>query len=106
MLDVLQIEGFVSDQGEDSARRADHDVRAALLQDLLVLLDGHAAEEHGHLHGGHVFGETLVLLTDLKGQLARVTHDQHRHLGHRKTESAPSSTSVADKVLSTTDYNL
>lgn len=85
VLDVLQVEGFVADQGENSARRPYHDVRAALLQYILVLLDGHAAEEHGHLDRGHVLGEALVLLTDLKGQLTRVTHDQNRHLHHRNT---------------------
>lgn len=88
VLDVLQVEGFVAHQREDSARRPDHDVRAALLQDVLVLLDGHATEEHGHLDRGHVLGEALVLLADLKSQLTRVTHDQHRHLHHRNTNGS------------------
>lgn len=33
-----------------------------------------------HLDTGHVLGETLILLADLKGQLPRVAHDQDRHL--------------------------
>lgn len=33
-----------------------------------------------HLDIGHVLGETLILLADLKGQLPRMAHDQDCHL--------------------------
>ena len=81
MLDVLQVQGLVADQRQDASWRAHHDVGAVLLQDVLVLLDGHATEEHGRLDSGHVLGEALVLLADLEGQLSRVTHDQDGDLG-------------------------
>lgn len=80
MFDVLQTEGLVPDERQDATRRPDDNVRAVLLQDVLVLLDGHAAEEHGRFDCGQVLGEALVLFTDLEGQFPRVTHDQHRHL--------------------------
>ena len=81
VLDVLQDQGLPADQGQRAARRPDHNVGAVLLQHLLVLLDGHAAEEHGRSHRGHVLGEALVLLADLEGQLPRVAHDQNGDLG-------------------------
>ena len=81
MLDVLQVQGLVADQSQDASWRAHHDVGAVLLQDVLVLLDGHATKEHGRLDSGHVLGEALVLLADLEGQLSRVTHDQDGDLG-------------------------
>lgn len=84
VLDVLQDQGLSPDEGQCAAGRAHHDVGAVLLQHLLVFLDGHAAEEHGCSHSGHVLGEALVLLADLEGQLSRVAHDQHRHLGESR----------------------
>ena len=74
VLDALEVEGLGADEAEDAARGADHDVRAVLLQGLLVLVDGHTAEEDGDLQVLHVLGETLVLLRDLEGQLTGVAH--------------------------------
>ena len=74
VLDALEVERLGADEAEDAARGADDDVRAVLLQGLLVLVDGHAAEEDGDLEVLHVLGEALVLLGDLEGQLARVAH--------------------------------
>ena len=70
MLDVLQVEGLVPAEGQDPARGAHHDVGAAALHHLLVLLDADPAEEHGRLHGVEVLAEPLVLLVDLKGKLS------------------------------------
>lgn len=75
MLDVLQSKGLVPDEGQDAAWRPDDDVRAVLLQDLFILLDGQATEEHCRFYCGHVLGETLVLFADLEGQLSCVAHD-------------------------------
>ncbi len=52
---------------------------------LLVLLNGHASEEDGHLDAVHVLGEALVLLADLEGQFARVAQHDHRHLEAENT---------------------
>lgn len=75
MLDILQTERLVPDQGEDTAGSSDNDVRAVLLQDVLVFLDRQATKEYCCFYGGHVLGETLVLFADLEGQLSCVTHD-------------------------------
>jgi hypothetical protein len=37
-----------------------------------------------NLDAGHVLGETLVLLADLEGQLAGMTHDDDRNLKRQK----------------------
>lgn len=75
MLDVLQAKVLVPGESEDAARGPNHDVGAVLLQNLFVLLDVHASKEYSCLYCGHVLGETLVLFTDLEGQLSRVAHD-------------------------------
>ena len=49
VLDALEVEGLGADQSEDAAGGADDNARAVLLQRLLVLVNGHAAEEDGHL---------------------------------------------------------
>lgn len=75
MLDVLQAEGLVPGESEDAARCSNNDVRAVLLQHLLILLDGQATKEYCCLYRGHVLRESLVLFTDLEGQLSCVAHD-------------------------------
>lgn len=77
VFDVLEAEGLVADESEDTPRRPHHNVWAVLLHHLLVLLDGQAAEEHCHLHRGHILGEAFILFTDLEGQLTCMTHHQH-----------------------------
>lgn len=77
MLKVLQVKLLVLDQSQDAAGRSDHNVRIHSLQQFLVLLDGHSAEEHANLGGRHVLAEALVLLGDLEGQLSGVAHDEH-----------------------------
>lgn len=80
VFDVLQIECLAATESKHPAGGADHDVGAVLLQDLLILLHGHAAEENGDLDIVHVLAESLVLLADLEGQLPGVTQDNHGHL--------------------------
>lgn len=77
VLQVLEIEFLVANQRQDASWCADNDVRCRRLQRLLVLLDRHAAKEHGNLDAGHILAETLVLLADLESELTRVTHDEH-----------------------------
>ena len=52
----------------DAARGADHHLGRLVLQLLAVLLDVDAAEEVGHLDGGHVGGEARELVADLHAQ--------------------------------------
>lgn len=75
MLDILQVKVLVPGESEDAAWGPNHNVRAVLLQDLFILLDGQATKEYRRLYRGHVLGETLVLFTDLEGQLSCVAHD-------------------------------
>lgn len=75
MLDILQDEGLVPDEGQDAAWCSNNDVRAVLLQHILILLDGQATKEHCCFYCGHVLREALILFTDLEGQLSCVAHD-------------------------------
>ena len=49
VLQVLQVEFLGAHEREQPAGRADDDVRAFLLDDFLIVGDGHASEEHSHL---------------------------------------------------------
>ena len=69
MLDVLGVEGLVLHQSQDATGGPDHDVRAVVLQGLLVLLDADTTKEHRDLDVVKVLAESLVLLVDLEGQL-------------------------------------
>ena len=53
---------------------------AVVLQHLLVLGNGHPAEEDSDLDVGQKLGESFILLADLEGQLPGVAHHQDRHL--------------------------
>lgn len=85
VFDVLQVEDLAVDQRQGASGCSHHNVWAVLLQHFLVLLHGHAAEEHRHLDSRHVLGETLVLFADLEGQLSGVAHDKHGHLKNKQT---------------------
>ena len=74
VLDVLGVEGLVLDQGQDSSGGTDHDVRAVVLQHLLILLDADTTKEDRDLDVVKVLTETLVLLVDLEGQLPKNGH--------------------------------
>lgn len=51
-----------------------------VLQDLGILLNGSATIEYAGLDVGHVFGESVVFVANLEGQLTGVAHDQNRTL--------------------------
>jgi hypothetical protein len=76
MLEMLQVELLVADEGENAAGCADNDMRCHRLQRLLVLLNRHAAEEHSDLNARHVLAEALIFLADLESELASMTHDE------------------------------
>ena len=76
MLQLVELEVTGLDQLLNAAGRADNDVRRRLLQQLLLVLDGHAAVEARDAHLREVLGETLELLADLEGELARVREHQ------------------------------
>ena len=80
VLEVFQVECLGLDEREDTAGSADDDVWTVVLEDALVFRDDQSAEEDGNLDGVHVLTEALVLLADLKCQLARVAHYQNGHL--------------------------
>jgi len=79
-LQVVQLQLLLLQQLQHPARRAHHYVGHLALQQLAVLRDGDAAEEHLHLHVRQVLGEAEVLLADLIGQLAGVAEDEGVHL--------------------------
>ena len=60
MFEVLQGKFLAPDESEDPARRANHDVGAVSLQDLLVLGDSQASEEHSNLE--HKINATVTFL--------------------------------------------
>lgn len=77
---MLEVELLTAHECKNAPRRANYNVRTAVLQHLLVFLDGQAAEKHTDLDALHVAAEPLILLTDLEGELACVAHHQHAHL--------------------------
>ena len=76
MLQVLQWKLLALDESENSSRSSHDNMRAVVLQNLLVLSYGHSSEENSDLDIGQKLGEPLVLLADLEGELPGVTHDQ------------------------------
>ena len=50
VLEILQGQFLALDQGQDTAGSADHDVGTVVLDDLLVLGNGHASEENANLN--------------------------------------------------------
>lgn len=68
MLQVLCVEGLVPNQRQHPPRCAHHNVRAVVLQCLLILLDGNAAKENRDFDVVKILAEPLVLLVNLKGQ--------------------------------------
>ena len=76
MLDVLGVERLVLHKGKDAAGRTDHDVRAVVLQGLLILLDANTSKEDGDFDVVKVLAESLILLVYLEGQLPGGEQDQ------------------------------
>lgn len=84
VFDIFEVQSLVANEGKDPPWCSYDNVRAALLQYILILLYGQATEEDGTLNVGHVLGEALVLFTDLEGQFTCVAHNQHRNLQRRQ----------------------
>lgn len=74
---ATKAESLVTDQGLETARSTDNNMRASLLvlQGLHVGLDGGTTVEDASLDARQVLAETVVLVTNLVGQLASVAHD-------------------------------
>jgi len=74
VLDVLELQGTLLDESEDTARGTDQDVGAELLvaENVLVSLDGHTTVEHLRADLGKVLAEASVLVLDLEGKLTSV----------------------------------
>lgn len=79
-----QVEILVADEGKGASRSAHHDVRAVVLERLLVLGDGHPAKENGASDAIKILGEPLVLLVDLEGKLPGVTEDEDADLAFHR----------------------
>lgn len=73
-----EAENLVANQGVETARGSDDDVRASVLvlNDLDILLDWSTAVEHASLDVGHILAETVVLVANLESQLASVAHNK------------------------------
>lgn len=82
MLNVLEVEGLLLDEGEDTAGGSDQDVRAELLvaENILISLNGGTTIEDLRANLGQVLAEAGVLVLDLEGQLAGVAEDNNRDL--------------------------
>merc|ERR1719507_2643923 len=80
VLQILQRKLLGSDQSQNPARGAGHNVGAVVLQHLLVLGNGKSSEEHTNLDCREELAEPLIFLADLERQLPGVAHDQHRDL--------------------------
>ena len=78
-LDIAEAELLVSDEGVQTTRSCDDDVRVSLLvgEELDVLLHGSTTVEDGGLDIGHVLCESGVFVLDLVGELTSVAHDQN-----------------------------
>lgn len=77
-LDVAQAKVLVANEGVETTRGGDDDVRVGLLvlEDVDVVLDGSTAVEHSSLDVRQVLAETCILVLDLESQLAGVAHNQ------------------------------
>lgn len=61
-------------------------MRFLVLEDFRILLDGSTTVEHTSLDIWHVLAETVVLVSDLEGQLASVAHDQNGTLASNRLD--------------------
>ena len=80
MLDVVELEGLLLGKAEDTTGSTDDDVRAVVLENVAVGLDGDTTVEDGGLDLRQVLGETLILVSDLEGKLASVAEDEDGNL--------------------------
>ena len=77
---MLCVECLVLDQSQDAAGSSNNNVRAVVLQNLLVLLNADATKEDRNFDVVKVLAESLVLFVDLKCQLSGMCekHTQNR----------------------------
>lgn len=77
-----ETQSLVADQSLETTGGTDNDVRASVLalESLDVVLDGSTTVEDTGLDVGHVLAESVVLVSDLVGQLTSVTHNNNRDL--------------------------
>lgn len=74
---VIAVQGLVLHESKDSSWSSDHDVWGLeSLEDLDVLLDGHASIEHFSSNVWHIFGESVEFVLNLVTQLSGVAQDQ------------------------------
>lgn len=78
-LDAAETQLLLANQGVETTRSCNDDVRVRLLvlQDLLIFLDISASVEDLGADFWHVLAETNVLVLDLEGQLASVAQNEH-----------------------------
>mmetsp|Transcript_9687 Transcript_9687/g.26196 ORF Transcript_9687/g.26196 Transcript_9687/m.26196 type:complete len:227 (-) Transcript_9687:109-789(-) len=77
--ELVELQVLLARQAEHAARGANEDMRAIVLQHLLILGYRHTAVHHACLHVLEVLGEPVELMLDLIGQLTRVAHHQDLH---------------------------
>jgi len=82
VLDVLQVEGLLFDQSQDTAGGSDQDVRAELLvaENILISLQGRTAIEDLRTNLGQVLAEAGILVLDLESQLTSVAENNNGDL--------------------------
>lgn len=77
MSDSSAVERFISNEGVQSTRSSDDDVRAGrlVLEQLLIDLDGRSTVEYSRSNVRHVFTESGVFVLDLVRELPGVTEN-------------------------------
>ena len=80
MLEVGETQMPITDKSIDATRCTDDDMGVGLLvaEELDILLYGCSTVEDTNLDVGQEFGETVVFVPDLVGQLTSVAHYQNR----------------------------
>ena len=86
VLDVLNVQGLLPHQSQDTTGAADNNVRTVVPQLILILLDAHATEEDSCSYCWHVLLEPIVLFADLEGQLTSVAQGENADLIKRQQQ--------------------
>mmetsp|Transcript_9395 Transcript_9395/g.19517 ORF Transcript_9395/g.19517 Transcript_9395/m.19517 type:complete len:386 (+) Transcript_9395:2415-3572(+) len=76
MFDTRQFQSLFRSQGQNTPGCAHHNVRMILGQDFAILFDVDSSIKDRRLDGRQIFGETFVLVGNLKGQFTSVAQDQ------------------------------
>ena len=80
MLDLIEIQGFLPHELQNTPGGSNHNVGAIVLAHVLVQGNLDSTIENGSLDSWQIFREPLVLVSNLEGKLAGVAKDQHRNL--------------------------